>query len=232
MSEADPAILNRSGELVTWLLEQCEKFKIVDVSPFIPLFKTIPSDDIPLSLSPQLSKVLVTHLTLNDWLIKTVVKSCNRSDWSVELFSEILNSLNLSDFNPELLYSYLVPLMSLPDYEQVIFKFNSMQLIPRLISGSNRTVERLQSEISTLRNDFKYLKDIVMSFTHNSSYKTYLDNTSLKSFSESKILTKCSFSLVDLFCFESDPKLILELHVMDSGRLISIQSVTIFQISC
>ncbi|KAL0225551.1 hypothetical protein RCL1_003463 [Eukaryota sp. TZLM3-RCL] len=140
----------------TWFVFECDKRKefnlISQVSEFLDEIIT-PENISQVPITSFNSETLLLfaintkkeHLVI--WMINCLIELWSNSQLNAEEFSKILMSIDISESQYELVYSTLSRLFSDEILRPILFEFNSLKLVPRLLKDALEEKKRLGIEM-------------------------------------------------------------------------------------
>ncbi|KAL0224861.1 hypothetical protein RCL1_002773 [Eukaryota sp. TZLM3-RCL] len=140
----------------TWFVFECDKRKefnlISQVSEFFNEIIT-PENISQVPITSFNSETLLLfaintkkeHLVI--WMINCLIELWSNSQLNVDEFSKILMSIDISESQYELVYSTLSRLFSDEILRPILFEFNSLKLVPRLLKDALEEKKRLGIEM-------------------------------------------------------------------------------------
>ncbi|KAL0224890.1 hypothetical protein RCL1_002802 [Eukaryota sp. TZLM3-RCL] len=193
----------------TWFVFECDKRKefnlISQVSEFL--------DEI---ISPEnISQVPITsfnsetlllfaintkreHLVI--WMINCLIELWSNSQLNAEEFSKILMSIDISESQYELVYSTLSRLFSDEILRPILFEFNSLKLVPRLLKDALEEKKRLGIEM------IKQEKINIEQKRINEELKTVTNQQSKTIKEQSKTMNEQSKNIEQLMTVDNEQK--------------------------
>ncbi|KAL0224674.1 hypothetical protein RCL1_002586 [Eukaryota sp. TZLM3-RCL] len=140
----------------TWFVFECDKRKEFNlISQVSELFNEIITPEnisqVPITSFNSETLLLFAIITKKEhlviWMINCLIELWSNSQLNVEEFSKILMSIDISESQYELVYSTLSRLFSDEILRPILFEFNSLKLVPRLLKDALEEKKRLGIEM-------------------------------------------------------------------------------------
>ncbi|KAL0225400.1 hypothetical protein RCL1_003312 [Eukaryota sp. TZLM3-RCL] len=140
----------------SWFVFECDKRKefnlISQVLEFLDEIITPENiSQVPITSFNSETLLLFAIITKKEhlviWMINCLIELWSNSQLNVEEFSKILMSIDISESQYELVYSTLSRLFSDEILRPILFEFNSLKLVPRLLKDALEEKKRLGIEM-------------------------------------------------------------------------------------